>query len=499
VTPVEVACAFGRATGERLLAVERLVLALPQLFKGHLLEVDLAYRVPVRFLVVVARFASANEAVPPSTRDRLAFWAARAGGRTTVLGALGGGELKAFQANLEACELQARAIAPAALFEASARIFSEAGAPADRRRSVVEQPRLAMDATGPGWEAATYDAVTHQLFMAAPLSPPVGDVIALSVRVPGADRPLVGTGKVARVRHLEEAAPGQPAGYALEIAPAPVALHDALVAFAAPRPGDDSRIAPRFPMHGPVQVVARTPGGDDIPDADEATADWASEREKDSATISYADERHLKQDYIENLSQGGAFVRRENPPPVGTPVTLKLLLPCGLDLVARAVVAFARPGGMGLKFELDPETQNILAGAIAQISGRPRRALVVDDDELMCRMLADALAEKGFEVVTAGDGEEGLRVLSEELLALDLLITDVLMPNIDGELFVRTIRKAGGEADLAIVCVTGRLDAALEARLEAAGADAVLDKGLGADLLVRAADAILERKRKARG
>jgi CheY-like chemotaxis protein len=498
VTPVEVASLFGRATGERLLAIERLVLALPQLFKGHLLEVDLAYRVSVRFLVVVARFASVSGVVPPTTRDRLAFWASRAGGRTSILAVLEARDREAFQSNIDACELRARSIAPAALFEVSDRLFTEAGAPAGRRRSVVEVPRLTMDATGPGWTAVTYDAATRRLFVAAPISPPVGDVIALSVRVPGDDRPLAGTGKVVEVRTLEGAGPGQPAGYALEIAPAPVAMHDALAAFAGPRPGDETRAAPRFPVHAPVEVVPRASGGGAgaVPGAGEAAGPGGGQH---SATISYASDQHLQQDYLENLSQGGAFVRRALPPPVGTPVTLRLRLPSGLDLEARAVVAFVRPGGMGLKFDLDEETRELLSGAIAQISGRPRRALVVDDDALVCRLFADALAEQGFEVLTARDGEEGLRVLSEELLALDLLITDVLMPGLDGEAFVRTIRKAGGEADLAIVAVTGRFDATLEAKLEAAGADAVLDKGLGAPLLVKAADAVLERKRKARG
>jgi len=487
VTPVELSCTFGRATGERLLAVERLVLALPHLFKGHLLEVDLAYRSPVRFLVLVARFASMNGIVPASTRDRLAFWAARAGGRTLIMSAMDVAEAEAFKANFDACEHRAQHIVPAALFEASAKLFSDAGAPNDRKRSIAEIPRLSMDATGPGWNALTYSPDTRELFMAAPISPPVGDVIALSVRVPGAELPLAGTGTVLSVRTNDEAAAGHPAGFALQIAPAPVAMHDALTAFAAPRPGDESRVAPRFTVHAPVEIIT-----DDL---DEPQLVEKSEE----ATIAYATERDLRQDYLENLSNGGAFVRRAKPPPVGTHVTLRLKLPSGLDLDARAVVAFVKPGGMGLKFELDEETQELLGGAIAQISGRPRRALVVDDDRLICRMMADALAEKGFEVLTAHDGTEGLRVLSEELLALDLLVTDVLMPGMDGVAFVQTIRKAGGESDLAIVAVTGRFDATIEAKLQAAGADAVLDKGLGALLLARAADAVLDRKRKSAG
>ncbi len=102
------------------------------------------------------------------------------------------------------------------------------------------------------------------------------------------------------------------------------------------------------------------------------------------------------------------------------------------------------------------------------------------------------------EVISAEDGEAGLRRLSEELLALDVLLTDACMPGMDGETLIRTIRNAGGESDLAIVAVTGVADPGLEKRLEAEGADAVLEKSLGPELIAQAADAVLERKRMVR-
>src|SRR6185369_10173349 len=102
------------------------------------------------------------------------------------------------------------------------------------------------------------------------------------------------------------------------------------------------------------------------------------------------------------------------------------------------------------------------------------------------------------EVLTARDGAAGLSLLADELLALDLLVTDVKMPHMDGETLVRTIRRAGGESDLAIVVVTGAMEPGLEPRLERDGADAVLDKALGPDLIAQAADAVLERKRLSR-
>ena len=68
------------------------------------------------------------------------------------------------------------------------------------------------------------------------------------------------------------------------------------------------------------------------------------------------------------------------------------------------------------------------------------------------------------------------------------------MPGMDGEALVRIIRTAGGETDLAILVVTGRLEPGMEQRLEAAGADAVLDKALGPELVAQAAEAVVERK-----
>jgi uncharacterized protein (TIGR02266 family) len=242
----------------------------------------------------------------------------------------------------------------------------------------------------------------------------------------------------------------------------------------------DVRSAPRFPVSATVRVIAPPPPA---PEAEPR------------AVIEYATEQELAADFLENLSQGAAFVRTSAPPPVGTPVALELKLPNGAELTARALVAFVNPHGMGVRFTLDPAAEDLLSAAIASISARPRRALVVDDDALVRQMLDDALVARGFEVITAPDATAGLRTLSEELLALDLLLTDVRMPGMSGEDFVRLIRKAGGEADLAIVAVTGKLEGGVDQRLEAAGADAVLDKALGPELIAQAADAVLERKR----
>jgi len=60
-------------------------------------------------------------------------------------------------------------------------------------------------------------------------------------------------------------------------------------------------------------------------------------------------------------------------------------------------------------------------------------ALVVDDDPLVLDVLKQVLAEPGFNVVTARDGYEGIRILADR--HIDLLITDIKMPGLDGVQF----------------------------------------------------------------
>jgi CheY-like chemotaxis protein len=483
--------------GERLLSAERLILSLPQLFRGLLADCDLVYRTSTGFLAVVARLAAGDQG--PAARARLHFWCARAGGITTDLSTLGEDERSVFAARLERCDLKLLGVAPQELFEALDGVVTGAGAPADRVRLTYPRPTLSMDVGGQGWQGVVYHRSRQALFIPGNIAPPVGDELALALRVPGADRPMEARARVSEVRTPEEFVPGAPAGFTLLLqSPAP-ALAAALerVQGADPQADVKMRTAPRYSLNAPVKVIVPLPAP--------APARRAPVQEEPPAVaplplarIEYATDHELAADYVANLSQGGAFVRTAQPPPVGSHVMLEMQLPGGVSLRAPATVVVASEAGMGVKFELDAAGNETLSSVIARISARPRRALVVDDDGMVRRMLADALQARGFEVLTAGDGAAGLQIIAEEVLTLDLLITDLRMPNLNGEAFIRTIRQAGGESELAIVVVTGNPEQGMEKRLETTGADTVLDKALGPELIAQAADAVLERKRLAR-
>ena len=67
--------------------------------------------------------------------------------------------------------------------------------------------------------------------------------------------------------------------------------------------------------------------------------------------------------------------------------------------------------------------------------------LTVDDSRTMRDMLAMALNDAGFNVVQAVDGEDGLAVLDAHSADVDVIVTDINMPKLDGFGFIEGVRK----------------------------------------------------------
>jgi CheY-like chemotaxis protein len=468
------AASFERTVGDRLLAAERLTAWLPDILGGALESVDLGYSPATHSFLVMAR----TRGLSAEAESRFHYWCARAGGMPRNLTTGRAADRRLLEERASRCEIRSMDVPARGIAEAAARIASVAGAPPDRRAASEARPTLSMDAGSAAFAAVTWDPASGRLFIPGVSAPPVGDVVNVLLRVPRMDRPLEATARVVEVRDDKDAAPGRAAGFGLSFDGVPPILAAALATHATSihDPGVNLRIAPRYTVNAPVKIQPE---------------------EAPVARLEYANPKEFADDYVENLSQGGAFVRTGSALPEGTKLSLDMRLPGGTLLRAPATVMFRNPRGMGVKIELDEEGRQKLAAVLARISARPRRALVVDDDALILRTLTDALQARGFEVLTASNGQEGLQIVADELLTLDLLVTDVRMPEMDGETFVRIIRGAGGESELAIVVITGSLDPALEKRMESAGADAVLDKALGPADLAAAADAALERKRLA--
>ena len=79
------------------------------------------------------------------------------------------------------------------------------------------------------------------------------------------------------------------------------------------------------------------------------------------------------------------------------------------------------------------------------------RVLVVEDEPALAAAVSDALADAGFVVDRAGDGEEALARVSER--SYDLVVCDLKMPRLDGMSFYRAI--AATELAQRVIFVTG--------------------------------------------
>ena len=80
------------------------------------------------------------------------------------------------------------------------------------------------------------------------------------------------------------------------------------------------------------------------------------------------------------------------------------------------------------------------------------RALVCDDDTPVRNMVRDLLEERGVEVFEAKDGQEALAVFVKE--PVDLVITDFLMPKIDGLQVIRSIRLSGEKGRVPVILMS---------------------------------------------
>ncbi len=110
-----------------------------------------------------------------------------------------------------------------------------------------------------------------------------------------------------------------------------------------------------------------------------------------------------------------------------------------------------------------------------------KRILVVDDDPAILRLLSTNLKARGYEVITATDGEEALEAVQKDFI--DLIILDIMMPKLDGVQVCRRIREW---SDIPIIILSARGDEHDKVNCLELGADDYLTKPFGiAELMAR--------------
>ncbi len=104
----------------------------------------------------------------------------------------------------------------------------------------------------------------------------------------------------------------------------------------------------------------------------------------------------------------------------------------------------------------------------------PARVLVVDDDARNRKLLRGVVESEGFEAIGASGGSEALSIIERE--RVDLVLLDLMMPEVDGITVLRTLRERGRLQTLPVVVVTADEDRATRWRALSAGAIDFLTK-----------------------
>jgi DNA-binding response OmpR family regulator len=118
----------------------------------------------------------------------------------------------------------------------------------------------------------------------------------------------------------------------------------------------------------------------------------------------------------------------------------------------------------------------------------PSRILIVDDDQAIRKFVRANLEARGYEVLTAMDGEEGIKLTELELP--DLIILDIMMPKVDGFEVCRQIREW---SKIPIIMLSARAGETDKVRSLDCGADDYLTKPFSLKELLSRINAVLRR------
>ncbi len=163
------------------------------------------------------------------------------------------------------------------------------------------------------------------------------------------------------------------------------------------------------------------------------------------------------------VAELGGFVRVESEPGSGT--SFQVCLPA---------------------LEAAPDDRRLarvtpLTARAAPARGEGATVLIVEDDEELRELMEDVLAERGYRVLVAEDGESALRIAETHAEPIDLLLTDVVMPRLSGRGLAQ--RLSAARPGLAVLFVSGYSGPAPLQGAEPAGEIDLLPKPFTADML----------------
>ena len=145
------------------------------------------------------------------------------------------------------------------------------------------------------------------------------------------------------------------------------------------------------------------------------------------------------------------------------------------------VPAFYTPGGHRRyrRADLDAFLERSGPGGSA---GAGPTVLIVDDDERLREYVRVNLEMEGYAVREAGNAEEGLSVLEE--LTPDLVLLDVMMPDVDGWEMLRRVQERHGVGAIPVIMFSGQVEEQAEGEAASRGAQGFIGKPFNPQQLI---------------
>lgn len=176
----------------------------------------------------------------------------------------------------------------------------------------------------------------------------------------------------------------------------------------------------------------------------------------------------------------------------------------GLGLSTVSTISKSHGGFMNVYSELGKGTEiTVYLPACKEVMEQPSTAtvrnlpaghgeliLVVDDEEAIREITKGTLEAFGYRVLLASDGTEALAVYAENKEAVRVVITDMMMPFMDGVATIRALRKMA--PDVKVISTSGLADNAKAAEVARAGVQGFLPKPYTAEQLLRTLDEVIQ-------
>jgi two-component system cell cycle response regulator DivK len=131
----------------------------------------------------------------------------------------------------------------------------------------------------------------------------------------------------------------------------------------------------------------------------------------------------------------------------------------------------------------------VVGGRSTRQGATPKTILVVEDNELNMKLFHDLLEMRGYNVLRAGDGMEGLKLAREH--HPDLILMDIQLPGVSGLVVAKSIKDDDKLKNIPIIAVTAFAMKGDEDRMREAGCEAYLAKPVSTPNFIKTVEKFL--------